>query len=100
MCADLNAAGGGARAYRDGENAVAPFFGFMADIGEQEVIEDEVPFLQLTAKKIKRDNQAFGKYRGGMSHEIAVAARGHPGVGVRHCVQRVQVVGESRLQPA
>ncbi len=78
VCADLNGMGGGARAYADGENSVAPFFAAMADIGEQEIIEDDVPFVQLTSKKIKRDNQGFGKFRGGMGYEMAVAARGTP----------------------
>ena len=78
VCADLNGMGGGARAHRDGENSMAPFFAAMADIGEQEIIEDDVPFLQLISKKIKRDAQGFGKQRGGMGYEIAVAARGTP----------------------
>jgi acetone carboxylase, alpha subunit len=78
VCADLNGAGGGARPHLDGEPGMAPFFGVMADIGEQELIEDEVPFLQLISKKLKRDNQAFGKYRGGMGYEMAVAARQTP----------------------
>jgi hydantoinase/oxoprolinase-like protein len=50
----------------------------LADLGEQEIIEDDVPFLQLISKKIKRDAQGFGRYRGGMGYEIAVAARGTP----------------------
>jgi acetone carboxylase alpha subunit len=78
VCADLNGMGGGARAHRDGEASMAPFFAAMADLGEQEIIEDEVPLMQLTSKKIKRDNQAFGKYRGGMGYEMAVAHRGSP----------------------
>lgn len=78
VCADLNGMGGGARAYADGEPAMAPFFAAMADLGEQEIIEEDVPFLQLISKRIKRDNQAFGKYRGGMGYEIAVAAKGTP----------------------
>src|ERR1700685_1604734 len=78
VCADLNGMGGGARAHRDGEHSMAPFFAAMADIGEQEIIEDDVPFLQLISKKIKRDNQGFGKHRGGMGYEMAVAARGTP----------------------
>jgi N-methylhydantoinase B/oxoprolinase/acetone carboxylase alpha subunit len=76
VCADLNGMGGGARAHRDGEASMAPFFAAMADIGEQEIIEDDVPLIQLTSKKIKRDNQAFGKYRGGMGYEMAAAHRG------------------------
>jgi N-methylhydantoinase B/oxoprolinase/acetone carboxylase alpha subunit len=78
VCADLNGMGGGARAYRDGENSMAPFFAAMADLGVQEIIEDDVPFMQLTSKKIKRDNQGFGKFRGGMGYEMAVAAHGTP----------------------
>jgi acetone carboxylase alpha subunit len=35
-----------------------------------------VPLMQLTSKKIKRDNQAFGKFRGGMGYEMAAAHRG------------------------
>jgi len=78
VCADLNGMGGGARAFRDGENSMAPFFAAMADIAEQEIVEDDVPFLQLISKRIKRDNQGFGKYRGGMGYEVAVAAKGTP----------------------
>ena len=78
VCADLNGMGGGARAYRDGEPAMAPFFAAMADTGEQEIIEEDVPFLQLNSKKIKRDNQAFGKFHGGMGYEMAVAAKATP----------------------
>ena len=78
VCADLNGMGGGARAHRDGEHSMAPFFAAMADLGEQEIIEDDVPFLQLISKKIKRDAQGFGKYRGGMGYEVAVAAKGTP----------------------
>lgn len=78
VCADLNGMGGGARAYRDGEPAMAPFFAAMADLGEQEIIEEDVPFMQLISKKIKRDNQGFGKFHGGMGYEMAVAAKGTP----------------------
>jgi len=78
VCADLNGMGGGARSNRDGEHSMAPFFAAMADIGEQEIIEDDVPFLQLISKKIKRDAQGFGRYRGGMGYEMAVAAKGTP----------------------
>jgi acetone carboxylase, alpha subunit len=78
VCADLNGMGGGARAYRDGEHAMAPIFAAMADLAEQEIIEDDVPFLQLISKKIKRDAQGFGKHRGGMGYEMAVAAQGTP----------------------
>ena len=78
VCADLNGMGGGARSQRDGEASMAPFFAAMADIGEQEIIEDDVPLMQLTSKKIKRDNQAFGKFRGGMGYEMAATHRASP----------------------
>lgn len=78
LCADLNGMGGGAKAFRDGEDAVAPLFCSMADTGEQEVMEEEVPFLQLVSKRVVRDNQGFGKYRGGMGYEMIVAARNTP----------------------
>ena len=81
LCADLNGMGGGAKAFRDGEDAVAPLFCAMADIGEQEVMEEEVPFLQLVSKRIVRDNQGFGKFRGGMGYEMIVASRGTPSWG-------------------
>jgi hypothetical protein len=73
--------GGGAKAFRDGEDAVAPLFCAMADIGEQEVMEEEVPFLQLVSKRLVRDNQGFGKFRGGMGYEMIVASRGTPSWG-------------------
>jgi len=70
LCADLNGMGGGARADRDGEHGVAPIFASMADTGEQELNEEEVPFIQVVSKKIMKDNQAFGKYRGGQGYEM------------------------------
>lgn len=70
LCADLNGMGGGARVDRDGEHSIAPIFASMADTGEQELNEEEVPFIQIVSKKIMRDNQAFGKYRGGQGYEM------------------------------
>ncbi|MFZ2177736.1 MAG: hydantoinase B/oxoprolinase family protein [Rhodococcus sp. (in: high G+C Gram-positive bacteria)] len=81
LCADLNGMGGGAKAFRDGEDGIAPLFCAMADIAEQEVMEEEVPFLQLVSKRLVRDNQGFGKYRGGMGYEMIVASRGTPSWG-------------------
>ena len=81
LCADLNGMGGGAKPFMDGEDAVAPLFCAMADTGEQEVMEEEVPFLQLVSKRVVKDNQAFGKYRGGMGYEMIVAARNTPSWG-------------------
>ena len=70
--------GGGAKAFRDGEDAVSPLFCAMADTAEQEVMEEEVPFMQLVSKRIVRDNQGFGKNSGGMGYEMIVAAEGTP----------------------
>ena len=81
LCADLNGMSGGAKPFQDGEDAVAPLFCAMADTGEQEVMEEEVPFLQLVSKRVVRDNQGFGKFRGGMGYEMIVAARNTPNWG-------------------
>jgi len=70
LCADLNGMGGGARADRDGEHGVAPIFASMADIGEQELNEEEIPFIQIVSKQIMKDNQSFGKFRGGQGYEM------------------------------
>ncbi|ABD11610.1 N-methylhydantoinase B/acetone carboxylase, alpha subunit [Frankia casuarinae] len=69
VCADLNGMGGAARSNRDGEHAVAPIFAPMADIGEQELIEEEVPILKIVPNRVMRDNQGFGKFRGGQGYQ-------------------------------
>lgn len=78
LCADLNGMPGGAKAFRDGEDAVSPLFCAMADTAEQEVMEEEVPFMQLVAKRLVRDNMGFGKHTGGMGYEMIVASEGSP----------------------
>ncbi|MGQ3676034.1 hydantoinase B/oxoprolinase family protein [Xanthobacter sp. TB0139] len=75
LCADLNGMGAGAVVDRDGEHALAPIFATMADIGEQELNEEEVPFLQLVSKKMTRDAIAPGKYRGGQGYTMMVATK-------------------------
>jgi acetone carboxylase alpha subunit len=85
LCADLNGMGGGARADRDGEHAIAPIFAAMADLGEQELNEEEVPFIQIVSKKLMRDNQAFGKYRGGQGYEMIASSLGSPLWGFMTC---------------
>jgi N-methylhydantoinase B/oxoprolinase/acetone carboxylase alpha subunit len=75
LCADLNGMGAGATSDRDGEHALAPIFATMADIGEQELNEEEVPFLQLVSKKMTRDAIAPGKYRGGQGYSMMVATK-------------------------
>ncbi|MCC7414299.1 MAG: hydantoinase B/oxoprolinase family protein [Gammaproteobacteria bacterium] len=69
VCADLNGMGGAARWNRDGEHSIAPIFAPMADIGEQELIEEEVPLMKIVPHKVMRDNQGFGKYRGGHGYQ-------------------------------
>lgn len=78
LCADLNGMGGGAHADSDGEHALAPIFATMADIGEQEVMEEEVPFMQIVSKRLMKNNMSFGKYRGGMGYQVMAAMRGSP----------------------
>ncbi|GAA6201127.1 hydantoinase B/oxoprolinase family protein [Aquicoccus sp. SU-CL01552] len=75
LCADLNGMGAGATSDRDGEHALAPIFATMADIGEQELNEEEVPFLQLVSKKMTRDAIAPGKFRGGQGYSMMVATK-------------------------
>jgi N-methylhydantoinase B/oxoprolinase/acetone carboxylase alpha subunit len=74
LCADLNGMSGGARDGLDGENAIALASCAMSDLGEQELSEEENAFVQIISKKIMRDNQAFGKYRGGQGYQMALAA--------------------------
>ena len=78
LCADLNGMPGGAKAFMDGEDAVSPLFCAMADTAEQEVMEEEVPFMQLVSKRLVRDNMGFGKQTGGMGYEMIVASEGTP----------------------
>ncbi len=78
LCADLNGMPGGAKPFLDGEDAVSPLFCAMADTAEQEVMEEEVPFMQLVAKRLVRDNMGFGKHTGGMGYEMIVASEGTP----------------------
>ncbi len=69
VCADLNGMGGAARWNRDGEHSLAPIFAPMADIGEQELIEEEVPLMKYVPHRVMKDNQGFGKYRGGHGYQ-------------------------------
>lgn len=72
---ELNAMGGGAHRERDGEHAAAPFFATLADWGETEDRETEIPVLGLW-RQIPPDNHGFGKQRGGASVEWAYALWG------------------------
>lgn len=75
LCADLNGMSGGARDGLDGEHSIAPIFAPMAEQGEQELIEEEVPIIQLS-RRIMKDNQGFGKYRGGQGYQMIVTQKG------------------------
>lgn len=81
VCADINGMGGGALADRDGQHSCAPIFATMSDIGEQEFIEEEVPFIQIVSKKLMKDNQGFGRQRGGMGYQMVLAMRDSPAWG-------------------
>ncbi|WP_369045296.1 hydantoinase B/oxoprolinase family protein [Sinomonas sp. P10A9] len=78
LCADLNGMPGGAKPFKDGEDSVSPLFCAMADTAEQEVMEEEVPFMQLVSKRLVKDNMGFGKFTGGMGYEMIVASEGTP----------------------
>ncbi|MER2189408.1 MAG: hydantoinase B/oxoprolinase family protein [Solibacillus sp.] len=75
LCADLNGMSGGARDGKDGEHSLAPIFAPMAEQGEQELIEEEVPIIQIS-RQIMKDNQAFGKYRGGQGYQMFLTQQG------------------------
>ena len=72
---DVNGAAGGARSNRDGEHAMAPMFASMADCGEVEQVEDELPVIELSFRRLLRDNQGFGQYRGGNSYGQVITYR-------------------------
>ena len=81
VCADINGMGGGALADRDGQHSCAPIFATMADLGEQEFMEEEMPFMQLVSKKLMKDNQGFGRQRGGMGYQMILAMENSPAFG-------------------
>lgn len=75
FCADINGNGTGGREDKDGEHALAPLFGYMADIGEYELAEEELPYVRLVAQKITKDRAGFGKYRSGQGYEQIVTVK-------------------------
>ena len=77
LMTDINAMGGAAHPDRDGEHAAAPFFAALADYGEMEERETELPVLGLS-RKILKDNHGYGTYRGGASVECAYMVWGVP----------------------
>jgi acetone carboxylase alpha subunit len=74
---DINSMGGGAHPDRDGEHACAPFFASMADYGEIEDRETELPVLTL-GRRLTVDNHGPGRNRGGSSVECMYMVWGVP----------------------
>jgi acetone carboxylase alpha subunit len=75
FCADINGNGQGGRANSDGEHSISPPFAAMCDIGEMELIEEELPIVRLGAFTLARDRVGFGKYRGGLGYEQIATSR-------------------------
>jgi acetone carboxylase alpha subunit len=76
FCGDINGNGQGARSDADGEHSVSPVFGFMCDIGEHEINEEDTPIIRLGAQRLAKDRVGWGKYRGGLGYEQIATARG------------------------
>ncbi len=81
FCADINGNGAGARENRDGEHSLSPVFGYMADTGEMELAEENLPYVRLVAQKLARDRVGFGKFRGGMGYEQISTVKDTPEFG-------------------
>lgn len=76
FCADINGAGQGARQNQDGMHALSGCFGFMSDLGEQELLEEEFPLVRLVYQNLAKDRVGYGKYRGGLGYEQMITSRG------------------------
>ncbi|PKO28708.1 MAG: acetone carboxylase subunit alpha [Betaproteobacteria bacterium HGW-Betaproteobacteria-5] len=76
FCADINGNGQGGRANADGEHSISPPFAAMCDIGEMELIEEEIPIVRLGAFTLAKDRVGFGMYRGGLGYEQIATTRG------------------------
>jgi acetone carboxylase alpha subunit len=75
LCADLNGMSGGAREDMDGEHSIAPIFAAMTDLGENEIIEEETPIVKIVPHRLMKDNQGFGKFRGGSGYQVIGTVR-------------------------
>jgi acetone carboxylase alpha subunit len=76
FCADINGNGTGGREDKDGEHSISPIFGYMADTGEMELVEEELPLIRLVSQKLTKDRVGFGKYRSGQGYEQIATMRG------------------------
>lgn len=70
LCADLNGMGGGARHHLDGEHSISPNFAAMVDTGESELMEEFLPYINFTSKRLEPDTGSFGKFRGGQGYQM------------------------------
>ncbi|MCM3766218.1 hydantoinase B/oxoprolinase family protein [Neobacillus niacini] len=77
ISADINGMPSGAREDMDGEHSIYLTSAAMADQGEQELFEEELPWIHLS-RRIFKDNQGFGKYRGGSGFQQIVSVKGSP----------------------
>ncbi|OUM86097.1 MAG: acetone carboxylase subunit alpha [Bacillus thermozeamaize] len=75
---DINGMSGGARWNRDGEPSLNPIFAAYVDLGETELLEDELPFVCLSYRRLMADNHGFGKYRGGSGYMQIVTHKDTP----------------------
>ncbi|MGD0074047.1 MAG: hydantoinase B/oxoprolinase family protein [Candidatus Binataceae bacterium] len=78
LCGDINGMAGGAKCDDDGEHSISPNFAPYLDIGESELVEEDLPFLHFISKRLLTDNLGFGKFRGGGGYEIGLTKRGSP----------------------
>lgn len=78
ISANVNAMPGGARDGIDGEHSISALFSIMGDLPEIEIQEEEIPYVSLVGKKLLRDNQGFGKYRGGSGYFWVISNKDSP----------------------
>ncbi len=76
FCADINGMGQGGRSHRDGEHSVSPPFAAGCDLGEIELLEEDIPIVRLGAFTLTRDRVGFGKHRSGTGYEQIATYRG------------------------
>ncbi len=69
FCADINGMGQGGRSHRDGEHSVSPAFAAHCDLGEIELMEEDLPIVRLGAFTLSKDRAGFGKQRSGLGYE-------------------------------
>ncbi len=76
FCADINGMGQSGRSHRDGEHSVSPPFAAHCDLGEIELMEEDLPLVRLGAFTLAKDRVGFGKQRAGLGYEQIHTFRG------------------------